>query len=296
MRACELIWNCLISADGMGGILNGVGDDERERATPDLEIGTLSRNGNHYSSRQYPPDLLAFSGIRGSSPISQASTAPDNSRLFNQNFNGSFGSPWSLYVGNSAGTGGGFKTLPHNRSGAPYSISNGSAIPVLPRQGYVTIPRRPRAPSWSSGPPISPTETDELVEPVYDNLGQRTTADGSSAISLNKSPEPAGGGPMRNRPLPGTPNQQTISHSAQRSALNISPLDRAAPEGAAEWSAKIDDEMDNRNLQQQQQQQPHSVGFGSLGRKVPPRPPPKPKKKSNNGPLYEDEGEDGTEV
>lgn len=27
--------------------------------------------------------------------------------------------------------------------------------------------------------------------------------------------------------------------------------------------------------------------------KVPPKPPPKPKK---NGPLYEDEGEDGTEV
>lgn len=29
--------------------------------------------------------------------------------------------------------------------------------------------------------------------------------------------------------------------------------------------------------------------------KVPPKPPPKPKVKKN-GPLYEDEGEDGTEV
>jgi hypothetical protein len=34
--------------------------------------------------------------------------------------------------------------------------------------------------------------------------------------------------------------------------------------------------------------------------KVPPKPPPKPKKKKNSesvtGPLFEDEGEDGTEV
>lgn len=293
---CVLILLCLFSADGMGGIANGIRDDEREQTSPELENGTLSRSSNHYISRQYPPDLLAFSGIRGCSPTSQASTAPDNSRLLNQHLTGPFGSPSSLYASNIGG-GGGFKTLPHNRSGTPYCTTNNgsSTIPVLPRQGYVTIPRRPRAPSWSSGPPTSPTETDELVEPVYDNLGLRTTADGSSVISLNKSPEPAGGS-MRSRPLLGTPNQ-TISHSVQRGSSNIisSPLDRAAPEGAAEWPVKLDDEMDN-HLQQQQQQQPPQAIVGSLGRKVPPRPPPKPKKKSANGPLYEDEGEDGTEV
>ena len=44
-------------------------------------------------------------------------------------------------------------------------------------------------------------------------------------------------------------------------------------------------------------------GTGTLGRsgKIPPRPPPKPKKKPStevnpNEPLFEDEGEDGTEV
>jgi len=36
------------------------------------------------------------------------------------------------------------------------------------------------------------------------------------------------------------------------------------------------------------------VSQTSIKRKVPPKPPPKPKIKG--GPLFEDEGEDGTEV
>ena len=248
--------------------------------TSDFENGTLLQGTNY---RQYPPDLLAFSGGRGSSPISQASTAPDNSRLSNQHhLSGPFGSPSSQYVG-------GFKTLPHNRSGTPYISS--CAVPTLPRQGYVTIPRKPRAPSWSSGPPNSPTEG---IEPVYDNLGLRTTADGSSVLSLNKSPEPACS--IRSRPLPGTPN--AVSNLMQHSTPNIlsdSPFDRSAPEGASEWPvAKVVDELETRHLQQEQNQQQSTVS--SLCRKIPPRPPPKPKKKVTNGPLYEDEGEDGTEV
>lgn len=244
----------------------GLGDDDRDRSTPELDNGTLPR-GTTY--RQYPPDLLAFSGGRGASPTSQASTAPDSSRLPSQPATFSpTNNPATPYPTN-------FKTLPHNRSAAPYS----AGPPVMPRHGYVTIPRRPRAPSWSSAPPTSP----DGLEPVYDNLGLRTTADGSSVLSLNKSPEPSG---MRGRPLPGTPTSH-YHPSIQRSTPNIltnSPTDRAAPEGAPEWPSKLSDEMD--------------VPFpgGTLGRKVPPRPPPKPKKKSANGPLYEDEGEDGTEV
>ncbi|XP_012268244.2 amphoterin-induced protein 1-like [Athalia rosae] len=250
----------------------GVGDDDRERSTPELEGGTLPRGGTSY--RQYPPDLLAFSGGRGASPTSQASTAPDSSRLPSQPNTANF-SPTGTTSANPSYPASNFKTLPHNRSAAPYS----SGPPVMPRHGYVTIPRRPRAPSWSSAPPTSP----DGVEPVYDNLGLRTTADGSSVLSLNKSPEPSG---MRGRPLPGTPTSH-YHPSIQRSTPNIlatSPTDRAAPEGAPEWPSKLSDEMD--------------VPFlgGTLGRKVPPRPPPKPKKKSTNGPLYEDEGEDGTEV
>lgn len=247
--------------------------------------------GGGGSYRQYPPDLLAFSGGRGASPTSQASTAPDNTRLPSQHVTpttAAFASPSNQYPA-------AFKTLPHNRSVTPYGITSSSIAPVMPRHGYVTIPRRPRAPSWSSGPPTSPTDG---LEPVYDNLGLRTTADGSSVLSLNKSPEPLSS--MRNRPLPGTPG----SHygTIQRSTPNIltsSPLDRAAPEGAAEWPTKLADESTDSNHlvgQAQPQQQQQSGSSNTLGRKVPPRPPPKPKKKSTNGPLYEDEGEDGTEV
>ncbi|CAK9804693.1 Pxn [Anthophora plagiata] len=296
-----LLDNDSVFADGIGGgvgggVISGVGDDEREeRATPELEsgTGTLCRGGTG-SYRQYPPDLLAFSGGRGASPTSQASTAPDNTRLPSQHATPTttapYGSPSNQYPAAQ------FKTLPHNRSVTPYGIASSTIAPVMPRHGYVTIPRRPRAPSWSSGPPTSPTDG---LEPVYDNLGLRTTADGSSVLSLNKSPEPLSS--MRNRPLPGTPN----SHygTIQRSTPNIltsSPLDRAAPEGAAEWPTKLADESttDSNHLlgQQQQQQQQQSGSSNTLGRKVPPRPPPKPKKKSTNGPLYEDEGEDGTEV
>ncbi|XP_036143904.1 uncharacterized protein LOC105837447 [Monomorium pharaonis] len=325
-----LLDNDSVFADGVGsGVVGGVGgsvgDDEREheRATPELDGGgsgggdgggggsggsgggggTLPRGSAGYHHRQYPPDLLAFSGGRGASPTSQASTAPDSTRLPSQHMitpsattTSSYGSPPSGQYHPAA-----FKTLPHSRSVTPYSLgpssSSASMAPVLPRHGYVTIPRRPRAPSWSSGPPTSPTDN---LEPVYDNLGLRTTADGSSMLSLNKSPEPSS---MRTRPLPGVPGGSHYG-TIQRSTPNIltgSPLDRAAPEGAAEWPLKLADEsLDGGHLllaQQPQQQQPAATS-NTLGRKIPPRPPPKPKKKSGtNGPtLYEDEGEDGTEV
>ncbi|KAL6435631.1 hypothetical protein ACFW04_005511 [Cataglyphis niger] len=288
------------------------GDDEREHelTTPELDRsggtgGTLPRGGASYHHRQYPPDLLAFSGGRGASPTSQTSTAPDSTHLPNQYVtatttvttaaatSSSYGSPPPGQYHPAA-----FKTLPHSRSVTPYAIgpssSSSSMAPVLPRHGYVTIPRRPRAPSWSSGPPTSPTD---ILEPVYDNLGLRTTADGSSMLSLNKSPEPVSSS-MRGRPLPVTPGGSHYG-TIQRSTPNIltgSPLDRAAPEGAAEWPIKLPDESMNssHSLLTQQQQ---AAASNTLGRKVPPRPPPKPKKKSANGPtLYEDEGEDGTEV
>ncbi|XP_029669614.1 uncharacterized protein LOC115239299 [Formica exsecta] len=310
-----LLDNDSVFVDGVGsGVVDRVGDDEREHelATPELDGsggtgGTLPRGGASYHHRQYPPDLLAFSGGRGASPTSQTSTAPDSTRLPNQHTtattttttaaaaaaSSSYGSPPPGQYHPAA-----FKTLPHSRSVTPYGLgpssSSSSMAPVLPRHGYVTIPRRPRAPSWSSGPPMSPTD---ILEPVYDNLGLRTTADGSSMLSLNKSPEPASSS-MRGRPLPVTPGGSHYG-TIQRSTPNIltgSPLDRAAPEGAAEWPIKLPDESMNggHSLLTQQQQ---ATASNTLGRKVPPRPPPKPKKKSANGPtLYEDEGEDGTEV
>uniref|UniRef100_A0A1B6KZX6 Ig-like domain-containing protein n=1 Tax=Graphocephala atropunctata TaxID=36148 RepID=A0A1B6KZX6_9HEMI len=150
-------------------------------------------------------------------------------------------------------------TLPYSRSQSPFSPT---------RPGYVTIPRRPRVPSWSSAP--TPTLLEDplgllKLEPVYDNLGPRTTADGSSVLSLNKSvAEP----PTRPRPQPLPQHCSTLPTPRK--------VPRQAPEGAP---------------------LPRTVSAeGPLSPsrpKVPPKPPPKPKK---NGPLYEDEGEDGTEV
>ncbi|XP_069960245.1 uncharacterized protein [Cherax quadricarinatus] len=68
---------------------------------------------------------------------------------------------------------------------------------VQPRPGYVTLPRRHRSPSWagtsmvepdtaSSPPPAS--EDGKLVrfDPIYDTLGPRTTADGTSRTDLTR--------------------------------------------------------------------------------------------------------------
>ena len=79
------------------------------------------------------------------------------------------------------------------------STTSSSAL-LLPvagsRPGYVTLPRRPRPrmPSWASSPPpmtSSPAPgslVEEPREPMYDTIGPRITADGSStsALSLNK--------------------------------------------------------------------------------------------------------------
>lgn len=79
------------------------------------------------------------------------------------------------------------------------STTSSSAL-LLPvagsRPGYVTLPRRPRPrmASWASSPPpmtSSPAPTslaEEPREPLYDTIGPRITADGSStsALSLNK--------------------------------------------------------------------------------------------------------------
>ncbi|XP_023246525.1 uncharacterized protein LOC106640452 [Copidosoma floridanum] len=309
-------------------------------------IGTLPRNATSY--RQYPPDLLAFSGGRNSSPTSQASTAPDSSRLPSQQqqpthhyqqeqtptlmrpfvspYSSPSSPPTSSLLGYSSTAA--FKTLPHpprSSSVTPYSYGHHPThqltyLPSMSRHGgYGTIPRRPRAPSWSSCPPTSPTERD-LAEPVYDNLGERKTANGCSVASLNLRTTPEPRLSMRNRPLPATPDSSSSSISSPSGARVKLTLPRAppashkqqlvnllVPEGIPEWLLKVADKTPKQQEQAQdeekdvteKQQTPSQSGI--LMRKVPPRPPPKPNKKINNsndpnGPVYEDEGEDGTEV
>ena len=60
------------------------------------------------------------------------------------------------------------------------------------RPGYVTLPRRPRT-GWSlprdtpSPGGSSVCSSAALREPIYDGIGPRTSADGSSRLNLNKS-------------------------------------------------------------------------------------------------------------
>ncbi|XP_063236318.1 leucine-rich repeat-containing protein 24-like [Bacillus rossius redtenbacheri] len=105
-------------------------------------------------ARPYPPDLLSFPSHPGPPPATT------------HHYHNPYG------------------TLPYSRSHSPLSMCSlpASAAVARPR-GYVTVPRRPRVPSWSSpGDPY----LQKLSPVVYDKLGPRTTADGSSMLSLNK--------------------------------------------------------------------------------------------------------------
>ena len=230
----------------------------------------------------FPPDLLAFParGSQASPAGSTASTAPDHTR-FPQHLVAAPQSPPLLYPQRCG-------TLPLSRSHSPFSVTG---VPIVtPRQGYVTIPRRPRVPSWSSPPtntehPLSPKSYD----PVYDNLGPRTTVDGSSVLSLNK-PEPQQS-LFKPRPLPHTPSLQYFQPLDDLDPLH-SPPPAPAPEHPivsprASWAVT--------SPRASLVSPTGSLGRNSAG-KVPPKPPPKPKKKLQAGPLFEDEGEDGTEV
>ncbi|XP_050690246.1 uncharacterized protein LOC126982294 [Eriocheir sinensis] len=67
----------------------------------------------------------------------------------------------------------------------------------MPRPGYVTLPRRHRSPSWAgppsaemAAPPPAPAsecgDTRLPYDPIYDTLGPRTTADGTSRTDLTR--------------------------------------------------------------------------------------------------------------
>lgn len=137
-----------------------------------------------------------------------------------------------------------YHPLIHHGIGRPNSPFSGSIasfsseppqaiVPPANRPGYVTLPRRPRVPSWSpgtqtptyplasspTGSSMSTTAGYPYVGPKYDNLGPRTTADGSSKLSLNKvGVEP--------NALPSTPQYYggTLPHSTRSPAYRASPM------------------------------------------------------------------------
>uniref|UniRef100_A0A2S2QSN9 Uncharacterized protein n=1 Tax=Sipha flava TaxID=143950 RepID=A0A2S2QSN9_9HEMI len=276
--------------------------------------GSSTLGGRSYRKGTHPPDLLAFPRGGHSSPAgSIVSTIPS--------FQSPLHSP--IYSG----------TLPYNRSQSPFN-----SRPAQPPAGYVTIPRRPRVPSWASSAAATtptghlddPLGVGRLCEPVYDNLGPRTTADGSSVLSLTKAVAESQSPVVRPTPQ----YSQTLPHKtklfhggsgpgpAVRPRFNNADADSRVPSPAPRspsdkggqdaqpqivhnalppnYSPLV--EMDTRN---RSSWAPNRVGTPESGvlkpasqtnikRKVPPKPPPKPKIKG--GPLFEDEGEDGTEV
>lgn len=104
-----------------------------------------------------------------------------------------------------------YRVVPLAAIQPPVQFTDGAVLLVpagsggAPRPGYVTLPRRPRPrmPGWgsTSTPPVSSASpvpsldrqtstpgSASQQQPIYDTIGPRVTADGSSssALSLNK--------------------------------------------------------------------------------------------------------------
>lgn len=258
------------------------------------------------SDRPYPPDLLSFParGMQISPAGSSASTVPDHSRLQSHGAQSPVHSP--LFD-----TPGIYRTLPYSRSHSPFTSPHGAAPVIIPRsanKGYVTMPRRNRVPSWSSAPPSSPL----IAEPVYDNLGLRTTAEGSSMLSLNKagngeavatprprpivSPVGVGGYPASG--MGSIPIEEFEVHQLNGRSNQIMSPGLENMVGKRDSWTRMNPEATPQPKHDVDARRLSSASLASVpeGRKIAPRPPPKPKKSVSTGPLFEDEGEDGTEV
>uniref|UniRef100_W8AB76 Leucine-rich repeat-containing protein 24 n=1 Tax=Ceratitis capitata TaxID=7213 RepID=W8AB76_CERCA len=132
----------------------------------------------------------------------------------------------------------------------PAPVMYSPTTAVVMKQGYMTIPRKPRVPSWAPSTstanatqlsefqsPTSPnpsesgtaTTAELQAEPVYDNLGLRTTAAGNSTLNLHKLHPEASSGTggaststrytMRDRPLPATPSLTSVASSSASTAM-----------------------------------------------------------------------------
>lgn len=134
-----------------------------------------------------PPDLLAFPPRYPQTSSTQGSIS--NLPEGNLYMKSPMASP--IYHQNIYGTaaGAGYRTLQHpknrnlaiiNRSNSPFQPAPILYTPIVMKQGYVTIPRKPRS-SWAPSiastlvdfPPQSPTSTistELAIDPIYDNV------------------------------------------------------------------------------------------------------------------------------
>ncbi|KAL1506276.1 hypothetical protein ABEB36_005668 [Hypothenemus hampei] len=300
-------------------------DYEDESRSYDFDQPLLQKSQNplveaDYGHTPYPPDLLSFPPQRSQiSPAgSNASTLIIDSRM--PPIHGPQ-SPLHSPIYDQLSM---YKTLPYSRSQSPFAP--GIGIARIPRQGYVTIPRKPRQ-SWSSEPPPS---SEGIAEPLYDNLGIRSTVDGSSVLSLNKTGTDPVTTPRINRLLPPTPSTidpiveshespNTSATQQEQQSIKVSPVQPlASPRKSHTPSVKpqvpqkpIKSQTLPRklhssgSLSQSSTEKRHSVTSDMASstdegkpKKIPPRVPPKPPKSATKSskPLFEDEGEDGTEV
>lgn len=274
------------------------GDEEMKLYDyPALKAPKRNPMVDDYKTDHYPPDLLSFPprATHQISPAgSSASTVADTTRLPHHGMHSPIHSP-SYDHSNAL-----YRTLPYSRSHSPFASNGVQPLARVSRPGaYVTIPRRPRS-SWSSEPPNMP----EVGEPLYDNLGLRTTAKGASALSLNKldATSPAGTPTRTARPnmplLSPQPCDTIAEHESPPRALTASTLPRnlaahraLSPQFDLRSSWARSSDTDSRR-----DSTASLIPTDGKSPKIPPRPPPKPKKRTSTGPLFEDEGEDGTEV
>ncbi|EDW26911.1 GL14527 [Drosophila persimilis] len=156
------------------------------------------------------------------------------------------------------------------------------------------------------------TTAELRAEPVYDNLGLRTTAGGNSTLNLHKALGAQGAQQqysMRDRPLPATPSLTSVASAANVSKIYepIHELIHAAAAAATAATATAPLSLRNRVS--------HFGSMGSMGQLRARRKIGKdihqdhhrsPKKKmsvtttrsgqGSTSQLFDDEGEDGTEV
>jgi len=212
----------------------------RGSASNSDQTGTLSRASYHSSDPDHYPDLLDFpnrmkqhspgnSVMYGHIPHHHGHHVPHHQgqplhpthlmsppHLHSHHHMSPFQRTGTLPHNFSTGT------LPHNHHPRSVSCDHSGAGygPIVQtthnqRPGYVTLPRRPRG-SWAGQQPAqaqvprdTPSPAFSLTlarDPIYDGVGPRTSANGSSHLDLNKSLDNA----MPAKIAPRQPGNNTI--------------------------------------------------------------------------------------
>jgi len=295
-------------------IPNSNGNNNKVQTAP-------NRRDNYNNGTEYP-DLLDIPNRSQESPMgSSTSTVPEMNapnirpsvlrlpHTLEQSpmSNGNYDSPiHSIYQ-------------PLGRPHSPYAASVASftsepataIIPPANRPGYVTLPRRPRAHGWNypytqsrlsrgSSPTGSVCTTILPAGPRFDTLGLRTTADGSSRLSLNKIGEgvaPTGQFSSPNTPAPMM--SSTLGRPSARRSVGSTPIPRQSPipnfnfapiqelETTGPGGSQYNEDRGTPLATLPKSWRPQNSPSGNLEpigslKKVPPKPPPKPSKKPQN--------------